>query len=358
MNIEHKVAEALFAQAEQVDLNPELWTRIRKELGMATTLPANQRQGRNIFRLLGGWRIKPLAFAGLAAALILATVLAIPSARTALAQWLGLSFEQTTSPNQIVQKVVAYQPLSESKSYEYYLYSLPKDRWSLIRENGFQVPQPGEQFSLPNGDQLAVPSYLPEGFAWQDVAATNQSMHDYGFSSLGSTSGGGGGLEPMPDFDRSFAAFLIGGDPANHYLVLAQFNDRIGTGLSIRTFLTTSPDRQPVPGMTDENPPENVVPTPTPVPQSFQAKLQIGVVVEPTQAGNGIALMVGPGGLHEVYVGENPAWWYHGAWNLQGEWIKNETLTNLVWKRGEHVYQLVGEDIIVETLIRIAESVK
>ena len=358
MNIEHKVAEALFAEAEQIDLKPELWLRIREELDTTTIIPANQIQRRKMFGLFRWWRIKPLAFAGFVAALVLATMLALPSTRTALAQWLGLSFEQTTLSNQVVQKVVAHQPLSESKSYEYYLYELPKDRWSIVQKNQFRVPQPGEQISLPNGDQISVPSYLPDGFTWQDIIAPNQSVRANGFLSMGGTSGGGGGLEPMPVFDRSLAAFLIGGDPTNRYLVLAQFRDHLETGLSIRTFFTLSPDRQPVSGISDGNPPDNIIPTPTPVAQSFLAKLQIGVIIEPSQAEKGITLMVGPGELHEVSVGKDSAWWYQGAWNLQGEWNSDLTLTNLAWKQGDYVYQLIGEGIDVETLIRIAGSVK
>jgi hypothetical protein len=162
----------------------------------------------------------------------------------------------------------------------------------------------------------------------------------------------------MPDFDRSFAAFLIGGDPANHYLVLAQFRDLAGPGLSVRTFFTNAPDRPVAQGEPEGNPAANILPTPTPVPQSFAAKLQIGVVIEPSQAENGITLMVGPEDVHEVTVDGEPSWWYSGAWSLQGEWHNEEALTNLVWKQGEHVYQLVGEGIDAETLIRIAESIK
>jgi hypothetical protein len=228
----------------------------------------------------------------------------------------------------------------------------------LFQEKGFRMPQPGEQIPLPNGDRVSAPAYLPEGYAWQDLLAPNQSMRTAGFLSIGGTSGGGGGLAPMPNFDRSLAAFLIGGDPANHYLVLAQFRDQPGTSLSIRTFFTTAPDRPVVQGESNGTPAENILPTPTPVPQSFAAKLQIGVVIEPSQAEKGITLMVGPGELHEVSVGKDPAWWYQGAWNLQGEWNSSVTLTNLAWKQGEHVYQLIGEGIDLETLIRIAESVK
>lgn len=358
MEIERKVTEALFADAEQVDLSQGLWLRIQREVGISTNFPAGQPTRRTRVGLFQWLRVKPLAFAGVMAVLIMAAMLAIPSTRAALAQWLGLSFEQTVSPNQVVQKVVAHQPLSEMDSYEYYLYELPRDRWTLFQEKGFRMPQPGEQITLPNGDRVSAPAYLPEGYAWQDLLAPNQSLRTAGFLSIGGTSGGGGGLAPMPNFDRSLAAFLIGGDPANHYLVLAQFRDQPGTGLSIRTFFTTAPDRPVVRGEPEGNPAENIPRTPTPVPQSFAAKLQIGVVIEPSQAENGITLMVGPEDLHEVTVNGEPAWWYPGAWSLQGVWHNEEALTNLVWKQGGHVYQLVGEGIDLETLIKIAESAK
>lgn len=358
MEIERKVTEALFADAKQVDLSQGLWLRIQREVGISTNIPAGQPTRRTRVGLFQWLRVKPLAFAGVMAALIMAAMLAIPSTRAALAQWLGLSFEQTASSNQVVQKVVAHQPLSEMDSYEYYLYELPRDRWTLFQEKGFRMPQPGEQIPLPNGDRVSAPAYLPEGYAWQDLLAPNQSMRTAGFLSIGGTSGGGGGLAPMPNFDRSLAAFLIGGDPANHYLVLAQFRDQPGTGLSIRIFFTTAPDRPVVRGEPEGNPPDNIIPTPTPVAQSFLAKLQIGVIIEPSQAEKGITLMVGPGELHEVSVGKDSAWWYQGAWNLQGEWNSAVTLTNLAWKQGDYVYQLIGEGIDVETLIRIAESVK
>jgi hypothetical protein len=358
MEIERKVTEALFAEAEQVEITPGLWLRIQSEVVTPTKVPAGQSKGRLRIGLFQGLRVKPLAFAGFVAALILAAMLAIPSTRTVLAQWLGLSFEQTASPNQVVQKVVSHQPLSETDSYEYSLYELPRARWTLLQENGFRVPQPGEQIALPNGDRVSAPAFLPEGYAWQDVIVPNQSMRAGGFLSIGGTSGGGGGLAPMPDFDRSFAAFLIGGNPTDHYLVLAQFRDQPGTDLSVRTFFTTAPDRPVVRGEPDGNSAEDILPTPTPVPQSFAAKFQIGVVIEPPQAENGITLMVGPEKLHEVTVNGERAWWYSGAWSLQGEWQNEETLTNLVWKRGKHVYQLVGEGLDVEILIRIAESIQ
>jgi hypothetical protein len=358
MITENKITEALIAEAEQVNLSPELWLRLQSDVKTMSIDSSSQRQGRSKFTPFRWWRSKPWAFAGFVAALVLAIVLAFPSTRSALALWLGLSFDQTNSSNPLVQKVIGHQPLFESGSYEYNVFEFPKDRWSLIQDKGFRMPQQGEQIMLPNGDQLSVPSYLPNGFAWQSVVAGNQSMLSTGFPPLANTSGGGGGLTPMPSFYRSFASFLIGGDQANHFLMLAQFRNHLGPGLSLRTFSILSPDRPPVQGILEGKSPGNGKVTPTPPLQSFKAKLQIGMIIEPSQAENGIRLMVGPDELHEVRVGENLAWWYQGTWDLKGEWNKDSTLTNLVWEQGAYVYQVIGEGIDIETLIRTAESVK
>ncbi len=181
MEIEREVTEALVAEAEHIEISPGLWLRIESEVGMLTKNLASPPKGRPRTGLFQRLRVKPLAFAGFMSALILAVMMAIPSTRTVLAQWLGLSFEQNASPNSVVQKAVAHQPLSETDSYEYYLYELPRARWPLLQENGFRVPQPGEQIALPNGDRVSIPAYLPESYAWQDVLAPNQSMHAAGF---------------------------------------------------------------------------------------------------------------------------------------------------------------------------------
>jgi hypothetical protein len=161
----------------------------------------------------------------------------------------------------------------------------------------------------------------------------------------------------MPDYDRSFANFLIGGDAVDRFLVLGQFRDQRDTGLSIRPFLTLSPDREPAPSVAGESQPENIVPTPTPAPQAYRAKLQVGLFIEPSHGESGITLMVGPEDVHEVGIGDLRGWWYTGVWTLEGTWNPDPTLTNLVWKRGDHVYQLVGEGLDVETMIRVAASI-
>ena len=356
MDIERNVKEALAAEAEQVAATPELWARI--QAGVVRTNLAQRQQRKPVAGIFSEWCRHPVIASGVVVALILTVVLALPSTRTAVAQWLGFSFEQAASPNQLVRELVGRRPLSLSSSYEYYLYDLPRDRTSLIRSNGFRVPQPGEQLALPDGDRLTVPTYLPKGFAWQDVVAVNGSMRSEGFLSLGSMSGGGGGLEPMPDYDRSFASFLIGGDTFDHFLVLVRLREQPTTGLSVRTFFTLSPDREP--GISEGPSGDAVgdaVPTPTPAPQAYRAKLQLGIIVEPSQSKSGLTLLVGPGDLHDVQVGEYPGWWYTGAWTLEGIWHDDGALTSLVWKQGDYVFQLVGENADVDMLTRVATSI-
>ncbi len=390
MGIERNIAEALAAEAEQVALTPELWTRVRANMGASTQVGTDRWQRGNRAGRSYGRRRGWAALAGAVMALTLAVLLALPSARMTLAQWLGVAFEQVTSTNLIIRRIVTHQPLSnltddeqgpdgvprdrvaspdlivrefvpeplsDVDSYEYFLYDVPKDRWSLIHGNGFRIPQPGERIALPSGDRLIVPSYVPDGFLWQGVVVTNESMFLEGFVPMSSASAGGGGLEPMPDYDRSFANFLIGGDAVDRFLVLGQFRDQRETGLSIRPFLTLSPDREPAPNVAEQSQPGNVVPTPTPAPQAYRAKLQLGLFIEPSHVESGITLMVGPEDVHEVGIGDFHGWWYTGVWTLEGTWNPDPTLTNLVWQQGDHVYQLVGEGLDVETMIRVAASI-
>jgi hypothetical protein len=364
MDLEKLIINSLQNKSEQVDITPALWDRIR----ISMQAPGNQlseQSGRKILgRELPGFRSKAFMMAGVLALLLLSAIVIVSTTRSALAQWLNITFDRIESPNRVVQQVAARRPLSAANSYEYILYELPKERWDLLQAFNILKPLPGEPIPLPNGGQLSVPAYLPEGFEWQDVIITSSTMRDRGFPSLGSSSAGGGGLQPLPDFDRSFATFLIGGDPADRFLVLAQFENISDPGLSIRTFFTISPDRpfsqlldRMESGLSSSNAPRSdAVPTPTPVPQSYQAKLQIGIVIEASPSSSGISLMVGSDHMSEVRLGENQGWWYQGAWDLEGNWIENKNIINLVWVQEEHIYQLIGEDIDTDTLISIAES--
>ncbi len=358
MNVEQKIMEALHAEAEDIDLPFGLWSQIQERLEAKHSIHLNgyQEPERSISTQP---RVKRVALASFLAVLVVAVLLAVPATRSALAQWLGVSFEQQASPYGIVQQALAYQPLSETGSYEYQIYELRRDRWSITQDFGLRLPQQGEQIALPNGDLLCVPSYLPAGFEWQDVVVANQSVHGLGFPGLlAPTWGGGGGEpgEPMPSYDRSFVTFLVGGNPSNQFLLLTQMRNSTETGLSIRFFYVLSPDREPEFGQSSATVPAGVTPTPAPVPQAFEAKLLVGVIVTP-DVNDGITVTVGSLELNETMVGQQQGWWYNGTWNADGEWDNSDVLTNLIWERGNHIYQLTGEGISLDELIRIAESV-
>src|SRR5258708_17579151 len=109
----------------------------------------------------------------------------------------------------------------------------------MIKTAGFNPPQLGAMLPLPNGRQLPVPAFLPEGYEWQDARAGNASFMDLGFPQFMSGSGGGGG-KPLPIYDRSFVAFLVGGDENDHLFILTQFSQPCAQGLSVQDFFAHS----------------------------------------------------------------------------------------------------------------------
>lgn len=305
---------------------------------------------------------KGFALAAIAALVIaVSTVAFLPSVRAQVAAWLGFGFEQQETLPPLIVKVLGRAPWDTpgDTSFEMFTIEIPEERWELIERaegDGFSMPEPGTQIPFPNGNTLPVPSYLPQGYRWQGVAAMQGDVMALGFPPLGSQSGAGGG-SLLPPYDRNIANYLIGGDRANRLLLLAQFQGDLDQRLIFQAYLVVSPEKQPptpAEDATSDSRP-GIVPTPTPVPSYYRAKTQVGLVIQPAEGQGGLVFLVGPVESHETTVGETPAWWYRGAWNAPGEWVEDGTI-NLAWEQDGRTYQVTGQDLPIEELMHIAES--
>ena len=309
--------------------------------------------------VLSSWSWQARLVAGVSALLITIGLLMWPAAHAAVAQWFGLSVETRTAPSDLVNTVIRHAPLSSLPSYEYSLYTLPRERWAMLKTAGFNTPQLGGMLPLPNGRQLPVPAFLPDGYEWQDARAGNASFMDLGYPQFMSSSGGGGG-KPLPAYDRSFVTFLVGGDEHDHLLLLTQFHEPGAQGLSVKAFYAIpSPTQATNTAVRSGQVAGAGSATPTPIPGAIaNTSLQIGVIIEPSPGTSGLTLSVGTAAIQKTIVGSKPAHWYHGAWNANGEWVDDTAITSLVWRTDEDIYQLIGVDLSLADLIHMSESMR
>lgn len=261
--------------------------------------------------------------------LLLGIILAVPQSRAVLAAWLGFSFEQQARLQPMAVEVLDHDwrsPLveAENRSFEVYSVEFPKKRWALIEEAGFSTPKPGSRVILPNSGNFPVPSYLPTGYRWQDITTMQGNLIELGFPSLAYQSWAGGS-SPMPPYDLR-VDYLVGGDRVDKFLILTQLQGESQQGLIFQVF--------------------------------HAAETHFGLVIQPAEKEEleGLVFLVGPGGLYETTVNMSPAWWYQGTWNANGEWVTDETWSNLVWEQGGRVYHLAGQDLPLEELVSIATS--
>jgi hypothetical protein len=201
--------------------------------------------------------------------------------------------------------------------------------------------------------------------AWAESEHTrlaNETLMTLGYPQLIGGSGGGGGGRRMPEYDRSFVSYLLGGDSDDHLLLLAQFHEPGVQGFSVRAFYVIPSTAAPGQVAVDAGggQPVGAGPvTPTPPPELLaNTRLQIGVIVEPKAGAPGLTLAVGTAAVHEAHVGNLEAWWYQGAWDSNGEWADDNGLTSLVWRTDTDVYQLVSDAVPLEDLIKVAESLQ
>jgi hypothetical protein len=311
-----------------------------------------------------------IALSALALIILLTSLLLIPDARAAIADFFGFTIEETANLDQPVIAVAhGDQPRSVTEGddlpdmeagYEVYIIEIPDSRWLLHLQHqgaGFKIPQPGAEIALDGDRTLPIPAVLPEDFEWQGVVIPNMAIviRD-GLASFGSTHGGGGGTNPLPVFDWSFAAYLIGGDATDRLLLLAQFDPSSLDQLAVRTFQITAFPRTP-PASEADNSARGVVPTPTRVPSFYEAKTQVGYIVQHgTEEQEGLIIVAQE--AREIVFNGITGFWYDGTWASDGSWIEDSDVITLTWKRGGYVYQLTGQGLSLDELIQVASSIK
>jgi len=360
-----ELRKRLMAQARALDAEKEVRTlgTTPQDKGEARSPSWFRRLAPGVGRInqifKGGLTMKKgFALAAIAALVIaVSTVAFIPSVRAQVAAWLGFGFEQQETLRPLITKVLDRAPWEPGDaSFEMFTIEIPQERWTWFEGAGFSIPEPGTRISLPNGNALPVPGYLPEGYRWQGVAAMQGDLMALGFPPLRQSWAGGG--SPLPPYDY-VVDYLIGGDRTNRLLLLAQFKGDLDQGLLFQAYHVVSPEKQPPTPVEDamSDSPPGIVPTPTPAPLYYAAKTQVGLVIQPAEGQEGLVFLVGPSELHETTVGETPALWYRGAWNAAGEWIEDETI-NLIWEQDGLTYQLTGQELALAELVRIAKSLK
>ena len=304
---------------------------------------------------------KGFALAALAALTIaVSTALFVPSVRAQVAAWLGFGFEQQETLPPLLVKVLARAPWDtpEGTSFEMFTFQIPEERWAQFEGSGFSTLQPGTRIPLPNGNTLSVPGYRPEGYRWQGVVPMQDALMALGFSPVASESGAGGGSS-LPPYDSDIVNYLIGGNRANQFLLLAQFKGDLDPGLLFQAYHVMSPAKQSPTSVEDatSNSPPEIVPTPTPGTSFYAAKTQVGLVIQPAEEQEGLVFLLGQGELHETTVGETSAWWYQGTWNAVGEWVEDGTIS-LIWEQDGLTYQLTGQELTLGELVCVAESLR
>ena len=188
---------------------------------------------------------KGLALAAVVVAIIaVGTMVCIPSVRAQMAAWFGFDRQESLAP--LFVEILARAPWDapEGTSFEMHVFTIRKERWvrwSKARDDGFQIPEPGTQIPFRNGSSLPVPGYLPKGYRWQGIADLLSSAIALGMLPMGGTSGAGGG-DPLPPYDRNVVNYLIGGDPADRLLVLAQLERDLDAGYCSRRITSCHPE--------------------------------------------------------------------------------------------------------------------
>jgi len=303
-----------------------------------------------------------LLAAGLAAATVGGATLAAPHARAALSGLLGLAPPSLTTAPIVVERTTPL-PFAMAGNHpgwqgpddaqrEFYLGTLIHERWTLDPRFGAGIgPPAGSIVALPAGHSLPIPGYLPTDFRWQGITVSaGDAANTIPYPFLGQASGGaagGGGGSGLPwerplQYDHRVAAYLIGGDPTDRFLILQQLRPDPQHRVIVSAFLMDAPPQMP--------------PDPNAQPRSYGQRTVLGILVEPARDEAGLAVQVGPNALHATTVSGAAAWWFGGQWDEGGQWIDDGHWISLVWPRDGDIYCLSGQDVGLTELLRVAES--
>jgi hypothetical protein len=223
------------------------------------------------------------------------------------------------------------------------------------------LPQPvqGDKVLLDSGHLLPIPAYLPDGFRWQGINGINDITPGPG--GVGNAGGGArtGNFpwDRFPDHDNRVGAYLVGGDPADRFLILAQLRFDGHPNLNLSSLLYDSADQPIPPGIVGPSPaPDAPPPTPTPVLASYAAKITAIALLQPASGGAAVTVRSGAATLHDTNVRGQPARWFNGIWAANGQWSDTDAWTTIVWEQNGLLYQLAGQQLPLDELIRVAES--
>jgi hypothetical protein len=301
-----------------------------------------------------------LLVAGLAAATVGGATLAAPHARAALGGLLGLAPPPPTTAPLAVERAMPL-PFAvggsrpgwqgpDNAQREYYLHTLLQERWALNARFGTRAAPPaGSIVALSGGRPLPIPGYLPADFEWQGIMVSdggppNTIPYEYIGQGGGGGGGGGSGLpwERPLRYDHRVAAYLIGGDPTDRFLILQQLRPDPQRGVIVSAFqMDVPPQASP-----RANAPSG----------SSGQRTALVILVEPARDYAGLAVQVGPNALHATTVGGATAWWFGGQWDATGQWIDDGRWISLVWSRDGDIYCLSGQDLGLTEVLRVAES--
>lgn len=297
--------------------------------------------------------------AGLTAATLGGAVFAAPQARAALVALLnGRTPTRTLSAPVVERGTRLPLDLTASPSYwvgpenaqrVYFLTNIYRERW--VQRQQLQAPlQAGDIVTLPNGAELPIPAYLPAPFRWQGITATNEV--NVPFQYITEKNGGGGGDRELPwarfpPYDNKIGAYLIGGDPNDHFLILQQFRVNPNEAIIVSTFQVLVPTTVPPIGS----------PKVPPSAGLYGERTTLGVIVEPARDDQvGISIQAGAGALQPAAVAGATAWQFGGVWTADGQWHDDGTWRSLVWSRDGYLYCLSAEQLPAAELLRVAES--
>lgn len=241
-------------------------------------------------------------------------------------------------------------------SYQFLM--IPRARWQNFERIALPQPEMGGAVPLGNGYTLPIPAHLPDGFHWQGVNAINDTTLGPGVGNTGSGARTGNfPWDRFPEHDHRLGAYLVGGDPADRFLILAQLRFDGHPNLSLSSLLYDSADQQIPYGIVVPPPaPGAPPPTPTPVPVNYASRVTAIALLQPAGGGAAVSIRSGAATIRDTNVRGQPARWFNGIWAPNGQWLDTDAWTTLVWEQNGLLYQLSGQQLPLDELIRIAES--
>jgi hypothetical protein len=292
--------------------------------------------------------------AGFAAAAVGGAVLVVPQTRAAVAEIVGWRAASRATPLPIAMTGGQLGWVGpDDAQREFSLRTIAHERWTDLARFPAPEPTPGNIVTLPGGRLLPVPGTLPAEFTWQGIIASDSSNPNsvpFMYRGQSELRGGGGGSglpwERPLQYDRYVAVYLIGGDPTDRLLVLQQLKPDARGEVAISAFqMEVLPQIAPVlpPGVTAQS-------------GIYGARTILGLLVEPARDKAGLTVQAGPNALHSTIVAGAAAWWFSGEWAADGHWLDDGTWISVVWSRDGFIYCLSGQQLGLDELLRVAES--